>query len=406
MTETGTPRAAVPRPGTLAVHAGFEPDAETGSVSPPIYQTSTFAQDGVGSPRGGWEYARTGNPTRARLERAIAELEGADRGFAFGSGSAATATVGQLVLPGEELLVADDVYGGTFRLFERVLAPTGVVTRYLDLSAGPAAALDAACTPRTRMIWVETPSNPMLKLVDIAATARAIGSRVGARGERPLLVVDNTFATPLAQRPLELGADIVVHSATKYLAGHSDVVAGVAVTSRADLAERLGFLQNAVGAVPGPFDCFLVLRGMRTLALRVERHASNALRVARALAARPDVADVRYPGLDAGPHAHPQAALAAAQMRHPGGMVSFAPAPRDGRSAEERARRFAERTRIFALAESLGGVESLVEIPAAMTHAAAAGSALEVPAALVRLSVGIEDPDDLVEDVERALGEA
>ncbi len=405
MTETGT-RAPAWRVGTLAVHAGFEPDAETGSVSPPIYQTSTFAQDGVGAPRGGWEYARTGNPTRARLERAIAELEGAARAFAYGSGSSATAMVGQLVLPGEEIVIADDVYGGTFRFFERVLAPTGVATRYVDLSRDPEGALGEVCTDRTRMVWVETPSNPLLKLVDIAATARTLASRTGAQGERPLLVVDNTFATPLSQRPIRLGADIVVHSATKYLAGHSDVVSGAAVTSREDLAARLGFLQNAVGAVPGPLDCFLVLRGLRTLALRVDRHASNALRVARALAERPDVAEVRYPGLAEGPHAHPQAALAAAQMRYPGGMISFAPAARGGRSAEERARRFAEATAIFALAESLGGVESLVELPAAMTHAAAAGSALEVPAALVRLSVGIEDPDDLVEDVVRALDEA
>ncbi len=405
MTETRM-RPAAWRAGTLAVHAGFEPDAETGSVAPPIYQTSTFSQDGVGRPRGGWEYARTGNPTRARLERAIAELEGAGHGFAYGSGSAATATVGQLVLPGEEVLIADDVYGGTFRFFERVLAPTGVVTRYLDLSADPLSAVDGACTSRTRMVWIETPSNPLLKLVDIAAVARALGSRRGADGERPLLVVDNTFATPLSQRPIELGADVVVHSATKYLAGHSDVVSGAAVTSRDDLAERLGFLQNAIGAVPGPLDCFLVLRGMRTLELRVERHASNALRVATAIAERPDVAAVRYPGLADGPHAHPQAALAASQMRYAGGMISFVPAARSGRTAEERARRFAERTELFALAESLGGVESLVELPAAMTHAAVSGSALEVPAALVRLSVGIEDPADLVEDVVRALDQA
>jgi cystathionine gamma-synthase len=407
MTESGTNRPeAAWRPDTRAVHAGFEADAETGAVAPPIYQTSTFAQDGVGRPRGGWEYARTGNPTRSRLERAVAELEGAAHGLAFASGSAATATVGQLVLPGEELVIADDVYGGTFRYFERVLAPTGVVTRYVDLSDDVAAAIEAACTPRTRMVWVETPSNPLLKLVDLSAVAAALASRTGARGERPLLVVDNTFATPLSQQPLRLGADIVVHSATKYLAGHSDVVSGVVATSRDDLAERLAFLQNAIGAVPGPFDCFLVLRGLRTLALRLERHSSNALRVAHALAGRADVAQVRYPGLASGPHAHPQARLAASQMRYAGGMVSFAPAARAGRSAEERARRFAERTAVFALAESLGGVESLVELPSAMTHAASAGSALEVPAALIRLSVGIEHPDDLVEDVTRALDQS
>ncbi len=394
------------RPETLTVHAGQEPDRETGAVAPPIYQTSTFAQDGVGRPRDGWEYARTGNPTRSRLERAVADLEAAAHGLAFASGSAATAAVAQLVLPGEELLVADDVYGGTFRYFERVLRPTGVLTRYVDLSRDPAGTLDAACTDRTRMVWIETPSNPLLKLVDIRAVAGGLAPRPGARGERPILVVDNTFATPLSQRPIGLGADIVVHSATKYLAGHSDVVSGAVVTSRPDLAERLAFLQNAAGAVPGPFDCFLVLRGLRTLALRMERHASNALRVAEALAGRDDVDLVRYPGLVSGPHRHPQADLAAAQMRYAGGMVSFAPAARDGRTAEERARRFAEGTRIFALAESLGGVESLVEVPLAMTHAASAGSALEVPAALVRLSVGVEHPDDLVDDVVRALDEA
>jgi len=407
MTDTGTgPREPGLRPDTLAVHAGLEADAETGAVAPPIYQTSTFAQDGVGRPRGGWEYARTGNPTRARLERAIAQLEGGTHGLAFASGSAATAMVGQLALPGEELVVADDVYGGTFRFFERVLGPTGIPARYVDFAADAASAVQAACTSRTRIVWVETPSNPLLKLIDIAAVARALASVRGAGGERPLLVVDNTFATPLSQRPLELGADVVVHSATKYLAGHSDVVSGAIVTSRDDLAERLAFLQNAVGAVPGPFDCFLVLRGLRTLALRLERHSSNALRVAEALAGRPDVADVRYPGLTSGRHAHPQAALAATQMRYPGGMVSFVPAGREGRSAEARARRFAERTSLFALAESLGGVESLVEIPAAMTHAASSGSAIAVPAALVRLSVGIEHPDDLVDDVMRAMDEA
>ena len=393
-------------PETLAVHAGLEADALTGAVAPPIYQTSTFVQDGVGRPRGGWEYARTGNPTRSRLERAVAALEGAARGLAYASGSAASAAVAQLVLPGEELLVSDDVYGGTYRYFERVLRPTGIEARYLDLSEDPAGVLAQTCTRRTRMVWIETPSNPLLKLIDIAAVAQALAPLRGARGERPILVVDNTFATPLAQRPIELGADIVVHSATKYLGGHSDVISGVVATARDDLGERLAFLQNAGGAVPGPLDCFLVLRGLRTLALRVERHAANAQRVAEALAGRADVALVRYPGLTSGPHAHPQADLAARQMRFAGGMVSFAPAPRHGRTAEERARRFAEATRIFALAESLGGVESLVEVPAAMTHAAAAGSPLAVPAALVRLSVGVEHPADLVDDVLHALDTA
>ncbi len=390
------------RPATLAVHAGLEPDELTGSVAPPIYQTSTYAQDGVGRPRGGWEYARTGNPTRSRLEASVAALEGAAHGLAFASGSATTQVIATLALPGEGIVCSDDVYGGTYRLFERVLRETGVDARYVGL-AGDGAALEDALTDRTRLVWVETPSNPHLKVVDIRAVADRLADHSGARGERPILVVDNTFASPMAQRPLELGADIVYHSATKYLAGHSDTVNGVLATSRPDLYERLAFLQNAIGAVPGPFDCFLVLRGIRTLALRMERHTRNATAVARALATRTDVACVRYPGLAEGPHAHPQAALAARQMLLSGGMLSFDPAPRDGRSAEDRARRFSEGTRIFALAESLGGVESLVEVPAVMTHGSVAGSRLEVPRALVRLSVGIEDPDDLVADVLQAL---
>jgi cystathionine beta-lyase/cystathionine gamma-synthase len=375
-------------------------------VSPPIYQTSTFAQDAVGRPRDGWEYARTGNPTRSRLEAAVAALEGGTHGLAFASGAAATSAIATLASSGEQVLVSDDVYGGTYRLFERVLRDLGIDARYLDLSTDPAAALRSALTPATRMVWIETPSNPLLKLVDIGAVAEAARAHPGARGEPPIVVVDNTFATPLAQRPLELGADVSLHSATKYLGGHSDTVNGVLVTSRADLAERLAFLQNAVGAVPGPFDCFLVLRGLQTLHLRMERHTANAMRVAPALAARPDVAWLRYPGLADGPHAHPQAALADRQMRLAGGMVAFRPAPRDGRSAEERAVRFCEAARLFTLAESLGGVESLVEVPAVMTHGSVQGSPLEVPPSLVRLSVGIEDPDDLVADVTAALDAA
>ena len=255
-------------------------------------------------------------------------------------------------------------------------------------------------------MWVETPSNPLLKLIDLTAVAQALERRKGPGGERPILVVDNTFASPAGQQPLELGADISFHSATKYLAGHSDTVNGVLATSRDDLYERLAFLQNAVGAVPGPFDCFLVLRGLRTLPLRVERHAANASAVAAALATRSDVARLRYPGLADGPHAHPQAALARRQMRYPGGMVSFVPAARDGRTPHERARRFVEATRIFTLAESLGGVESLCELPSVMTHGSVQGSALEVPAALIRLSVGIEHADDLVADVMAALDQA
>ena len=391
---------------TLAVHGGFEPDAETGSVAPPIYQTSTYAQEGVERPRHGWEYARTGNPTRARLEAAVAALEGARHGLAFASGSATTATIAALALSGDEVVVSDDVYGGTYRLFERVLRDMGVSARYVDLSDDPGAVLAKAVTRRTRLVWVETPSNPLLKLIDLTAVAQALERRKGPGGERPILVVDNTFASPAGQQPLELGADITFHSATKYLAGHSDTVNGVLATSRDDLYERLAFLQNAVGAVPGPFDCFLVLRGLRTLPLRVERHAANATAVAQALAMRPDVARLRYPGLAEGPHAHPQAALARRQMRYPGGMVSFVPAARDGRTPHERARRFVEATRIFTLAESLGGVESLCELPSVMTHGSVQGSALEVPAALVRLSVGIEHADDLVADVMGALDQA
>ena len=393
-------------PDTLAVHAGQEPDEATGAVAPPIHLAATFAQEAVGRPRDGWEYARTGNPTRARLERAIAALDGAQFGLAFASGSAATSTVAALAGPGEELIVSDDVYGGTYRYFEHVLRESGIVARYADLSKFPAETLRSLLSERTRIVWVETPSNPRLKLIDIAEVAGVLHGRSGARGEGPILVVDNTFATPHLQRPLEHGADIALYSATKYLGGHSDAVVGLLATSRPDLHERLRFLQNAAGAVPGPFDCYLVLRGLRTLALRMERHGDNAGRVAQALASRADVARVHYPGLREGPHTHPQAALAARQMRGAGGMVGFEPTAAGGRSAAERARRFCEGTRIFVLGESLGGVESLVELPAAMTHASVAGSPLEAPAALVRLSVGIEHPDDLVADVAQALDAA
>ena len=300
---------------TRAVHAGAEPDEVAGAVSPPIYQTSTYAQDGVGRPRAGYEYARTQNPTRERLERAVAELEGGAFGIAFASGSAATATLAELVAPGEEIVVGDDVYGGTFRFFERVARPRGVDARYVDLAADPGPALAGALSPRTRLVWFETPSNPLLKVTDIAAVVGAVAGHAGARGERPLVVIDSTFASPALQRPLELGADVVFHSATKYLGGHSDTVNGVVVTSDAAVAEQLRFLQNAMGAVPGPQDCFLVLRGLRTLALRVERHSANALAVARALAARDDVDWLRYPGITDGRHAHPGAAIAARQMR-------------------------------------------------------------------------------------------
>jgi cystathionine gamma-synthase len=394
------------RPETIAVHAGLEPDEATGAVAPPIYVASTFEQDAVGKPRNGWEYGRSGNPTRARLERSIAALEGGRYGLSFASGSATTAAIAGLALPGEEVVISDDVYGGTYRFFERLLRDTGVEAMYVDLSADPAARLGELLTERTRLVWLESPSNPLLKLIDIRAVATALAGHTGARGEPPVLVVDNTFASPLGQRPLELGADITYHSATKYLSGHSDVVNGVLATSREDLHERLKFVQNAVGAVPGPFDCYLVLRGVRTLAIRMERHSANARRVAEALAARDDVDWLRYPGLHDGKHRHPQAALAMQQMALCGGMVSFQPAAGGGRSPEERARRFCESTRLFSIAESLGGVESLVEMPAAMTHMSVADSPLEVPPSLVRLSVGIEHADDLVEDVTAALDAA
>ncbi|MEP7379245.1 MAG: PLP-dependent transferase [Chloroflexota bacterium] len=394
------------QPGTLAVHAGMAPDELTGAVAPPIYQTATFAQEGVGRPRGGWEYARTGNPTRARLETAIAALEGAAHGLAFASGSATTQAIAAFAQPGERIICVNDVYGGTFRYFERVLRDMGVEASYAALAGNEGPALDELLDARTRLVWLETPTNPHLRVIDIAAVAARLTDHAGARGERPILVVDNTFASPMGQRPIELGADISYHSATKYLGGHSDTVSGVLATSRADLYERLKFLQNAIGAVPGPFDCFLVLRGLRTLALRMERHSSNALAVAEALAARDDVDVVNYPGLRGGRDAHPQADLVARQMRLTSGMLSFVPAARDGRSPDERARRFAEGTHIFALAESLGGVESLVEIPAVMTHGSVANSPLEVSPALVRLSVGVEDAADLIADIVQALDQA
>jgi len=351
-------------------------------VAPPIYQTSTYQQDGVGKPRRGYEYARSQNPTRERLERAIATLEGGRHGFAFASGSAATAAIAELARPGEEVVVGDDVYGGTYRYLEKVRKGAGITTAYVDLAAGPDV-LWEALSERTRLVWFETPSNPLLKVVDIAAIAKTVERRAAEGGRRPLIVVDNTFASPAIQRPLTMGADIVFHSATKYLAGHSDTILGLAVTSDDEVAERLGFLQNAMGGVPGPQDCFLVLRGLRTLHLRVERHQSNATAVAAFLRERPDVAEVHYPGF--------------------GGMLSFLPEPGSSGSAAERAIAIAEGTRLFTLAESLGGVESLIEVPAAMTHMSVAGSPLEVDAALIRLSVGIEGAADLVADLRQAL---
>src|SRR3954453_12513959 len=394
---------------TLAVHAGAEPDELTGAVAPPIYQTSTFAQDGVNRPRGGYDYARSANPTRERLERALAAPGGGVHGVAFSNATAATAATAQLASTREEIVVGDDVYGGTYRYLERVHRPSGAAeARFVDLSAGPDQ-LWEQLTGRPRLVWFESPSNPKLKLVDIAAAADAIRQRA-AEGHvaRPLLVVATPFASPALQNPLAPGADVVFHSATKYLGGPSDTIVGIAVARDDAIAERLRFLQNAMGGVPGPLDCFLVLRGLRTLHVRMERHVANATAVARFLAERDDIAAVFYPGLADGPHAHPNVRLVGAgrQMRAGGGMVSFVPAARGGRSAEDRATAIAESTRLFTLAESLGGVESLIEVPAVMTHASVAESHLAVDPALVRLSVGIEKAADLVSDLSQALDRA
>ena len=386
---TAAPRTPDPWAGfglaTRAIHAGQDPDPQTGAVIVPVYQTSTFAQDGVGGHKG-WDYARSGNPTRDALEAALASLEGAGHGFAFASGLAACDAVLRTLSPGDHVVLANDVYGGTYRQFARVHQPWGLVFDPVDL--GDADAVAAAWRPETRMVWIETPTNPLLTVFDIAALADFAHER-GA-----LVVVDNTFATPALQQPLALGADAVVHSTTKYLGGHSDVVGGAAITSDDALAERIGFLQNAVGAVPGPWDTFLVLRGLKTLALRMRAHCEGARAVVAVLEQHPAVAQVLYPGL---PSARGHA-IAARQMSDFGGMVSF----RTGDA--ETALKVCERFRVFTLAESLGGVESLVEHPGRMTHQSVAGSPLEVPDDLVRLSVGIEDPADLVADLEQALG--
>ncbi|TKG61363.1 cystathionine gamma-synthase [Prauserella endophytica] len=374
---------------TRAIHAGQEPDPRTGSVIVPIYQTSTYAQDGVGGTReGDYEYSRTANPTRTALEEALAALEGARHTLAFGSGMAASDAVLRATLrPGDHLVLGNDVYGGTFRLIDKVLTQWGVTYSVAHLSD-----LDevrAALRPETKLIWCESPTNPLLGVSDIPALAQ-IAHVGGAR-----LVVDNTFATPYLQTPIELGADIVVHSTTKYLGGHSDVVGGAVVTNSDELREQLFFLRNASGAVPGAFDAWLTLRGLKTLAVRMERHCDNAERVVEALVRHPKVSRVYYPGLTE----HPGHDVAAKQMRRFGGMVSF-----DHADGEQAALDAAARTRLFILAESLGGVESLIEHPGRMTHASVAGSLLQVPAELVRLSVGIEDARDLVADLEQALG--
>jgi cystathionine gamma-lyase len=376
---------------TRAIHAGQSPDPTTGAVVVPIYQTSTFAQDGVGKHRG-YEYARTGNPTRAALEQCIAALEGGAYGLAFASGMAAEATIMQLLKPGDHTIAVDDLYGGTYRLFRRVLEPLGNTFSFVEGS--DLQALERSFTERTRMVWLESPTNPLLKLVDIEAVSKL------AHARQALVVVDNTFMSPYFQRPLSLGADIVVHSATKYLGGHSDVIGGTLVVNREDLRERLGFLQNAVGGVPGPMDAWLVLRGLKTLAIRMREHDRNARLVAAFLNEHPKVARVFYPGLPS----NPQRDLARKQMSGFGGMISF-----EVKGGLEPARRVVERTRLFTLAESLGGVESLIELPAAMTHAsipAETRRAHGVADGLVRISVGIEDIADLISDLDRALSEA
>jgi cystathionine gamma-synthase len=370
---------------TRCVHGAGPADPVTGAVVPPISVASTFAQDGVGGIRG-YEYARSGNPTRAALEAHLAALEGADHGFAFASGLAAEDAVLRTLGPGDHVLMPNDAYGGTIRLALQVHAPSGTRVDTVDLSDHDAIA--AAWQPGTRMVWVETPSNPLLNIVDIAAVCDLAHDR-GA-----VVVVDNTFATPALQQPLALGADVVIHSTTKYLGGHSDVVGGFAATSDERLAERVGFLQNAAGAVPGPFDCYLVHRGARTLALRMERHSSSAAAVAALLVDHPAVSEVLWPGLPS----HPGHEVAARQMSGFGGMVSFRLA-----AGEQAALDVCSRTRVFTLAESLGAVESLIEHPGRMTHSSVTGTSNEVPADLVRLSVGIEDPADLLEDLAQAL---
>ncbi len=373
---------------TLAIHAGQPADATTGAVVPPIYQVSTYKQDGVGGLRGGYEYSRSANPTRTALEENLAALEGGRRGLAFASGLAAEdCLLRTLLRPGDHVVIPNDAYGGTFRLFAKVVEAWGVEWSVAD-SSDPAA-VRAELRDRTKVIWVETPSNPLLGISDIAALAD-VARTAGAR-----LVVDNTFASPYLQQPLALGADVVVHSTTKYMGGHSDVVGGALVVSDDALGEELAFHQNAMGAVAGPFDAWLVMRGIKTLAVRMDRHSANAARVVELLTRHPEVTEIYYPGLPS----HPGHEIAAKQMRGFGGMVSFRV-----RGGEQAAVRVCDRAKLFTLGESLGGVESLIEHPGLMTHASVAGSALEVPADLVRLSVGIESADDLVADLTAALG--
>jgi len=373
---------------TLAIHAGQSPDPLSGAVMPPIVLASTFAQQSPGVHKG-FEYSRTNNPTRQTLEACVAALEGGEHGMAFGSGCAASTTLFLTLSAGDHIVASDDVYGGTFRVLDKVMKPLGIETTWVDMTNPENVA--AAMRPETKLVFVETPTNPMLKVVDIAAMVK-IAHAGGAK-----VAVDNTFATPVLQRPLRMGADVVVHSMTKYLNGHSDVVGGIAVSSDAALVEKLRFLQNSVGAVPSPFDCFLVLRGLKTLAVRMKGHVESAQKIAAFLEARPEVERVYYPGLAS----HPQHALARKQMRGPGGMISFV--VKGGLPA---ARRFLEKTELFTLAESLGGVESLIEHPAIMTHGSvpkAQREALGIVDGFIRLSVGLEGVDDLIADLTRAL---
>ena len=385
--DPSTDHAPSSRPETLAIHGGQHPEPITGAVMPPISQSSTYAQKGPGE-HTGFEYSRTHNPTRYALERAVAALEGGRFGLAFGSGMAATTTVMQLLSAGDHVVAGDDMYGGTFRLFDKVMRRRGHSFSYVNVTRPGAVA--AAIRPETRLVWIETPTNPMLKLGDIRAIADE------CRGRDILLAVDNTFMSPISQRPLDLGADLVVHSTTKYIGGHSDVVGGVIVGRDLGLHDRLAFLQNAVGAVPGPQDCYLTLRGLKTLPLRIERHQANAARVAQFLAEHPKVERVIYPGLAS----HPQHDLARRQMTGFGGMISFYL-----RGDLDAARRFLSAVRVFTLAESLGGVESLIEHPAIMTHASVPKENREklgIADGFIRVSVGVEHIDDLLADLGRA----
>lgn len=372
---------------TLAIHAGQDPDPAYRAVAVPVYQTSTYAQPEVGQHVGPYDYARSANPTRTALEQCLAALEGGSRAVAFSSGLAAEdALLRALLKPGDHLVIPDDAYGGTYRLIDKVLAPWGVA--YSPVAVSDVEAVRAALRTETKVVWVETPTNPLLGIADIRALADA-AHEAGA-----LLVVDSTFASPALQNPLALGADVVVHSTTKYLGGHSDVVGGALVAADPELGERLVFHQNSMGAVPGPWDCWLTLRGIKTLGIRMERHCANARRVVEVLQRSDSVREVRWPGLPS----HPGHEVATRQMRDFGGMVSVRMA-----GGVDAALALCRGTHVFTLAESLGGVESLIELPARMTHASVSGSALEVPADLVRLSVGIESADDLVTDLERAL---